>query len=317
MKRIPVHGGPDGGLAITHDFSTNANPLGPPPALWQAVLNADRRAYPDPHYGKLRQQLATAHNVEPERILPCAGGSEAIRRITLAAHLQGLREAWVPQPGFGDYALAAEALGMQVMPYADAAEPREPALVWICEPCNPTGASRSWAACPGSLVVVDRAYEPLRLQGAAPPLPEGAWELHCPNKALGLTGIRAAYLIAPAQDETWARLLSLASSWVLSAEGVEMLAHRHDEATQAWLADSREHLRQWSAAQRRMLGELGWQQADSCTPFWLAKPPRPLPELRQQGIKLRDATSFGLPGWVRIAALPPASQHALLKALTR
>ena len=35
---LPEHGGPDGGLPITHDFSTNANPLGPPPALLQAVL---------------------------------------------------------------------------------------------------------------------------------------------------------------------------------------------------------------------------------------------------------------------------------------
>ena len=53
----------------------------------------------------------------------------------------------------------------------------------------------------------------------------------------------------------------------------------------------------------------------SSTHFWLAKPPGPLPDLRAQGIKLRDATSFGLPGWVRIAALAPESQQALSRAL--
>jgi histidinol-phosphate/aromatic aminotransferase/cobyric acid decarboxylase-like protein len=37
--------------------------------------------------------------------------------------------------------------------------------------------------------------------------------------------------------------------------------------------------------------------------------------LREQGIQLRDATSFGLPGWARIAVLPPADQDALIAAL--
>jgi histidinol-phosphate aminotransferase len=34
-------------------------------------------------------------------------------------------------------------------------------------------------------------------------------------------------------------------------------------------------------------------------------------QLRTQGIKLRDATSFGLPGWVRLGVLPPQAQDAL------
>ena len=50
------HGGPDSGPPAAFDFSTNASPLGPPPALLAAVQAADRRNYPDP---------ATAH---------CAGG---------------------------------------------------------------------------------------------------------------------------------------------------------------------------------------------------------------------------------------------------
>ena len=34
--------------------------------------------------------------------------------------------------------------------------------------------------------------------------------------------------------------------------------------------------------------------------------------LRTQGIKLRDVTSFGLLGWVRLGVLPPAAQDALM-----
>ena len=188
-------------------------------------------------------------------------------------------------------------------------------------PCNPTGASlgsaalaRIAAAAPGCWCVIDSAYEPLRLQGGASVVPPSCWQLHCPNKALGLTGVRAAYLIAPTAAEAHA-VQVLAASWVLSAEGVAMLMRWHDEATQAWLASCREQLRLWTAEQRAMLAAMGWQQSATATPFWLARPMQDLSGLRALGIKLRDAASFGLPGFVRISALPPASQQALLKAL--
>ncbi|MDN3922396.1 pyridoxal phosphate-dependent aminotransferase [Roseateles violae] len=321
-----LHGGTDSGPAIVHDFSSNANPLGPPPRLWRAVLDADRRRYPDPQYLALCDTLAAAHGVEPDRILPAAGGAEAIRRLSLAARLRGIGEVWVPRPGFGDYATAAGALGMEVRGYRadELPRPERPALIWACEPNNPCGGSRADLAAlagpAGSIVAVDLAYAPLCLQGEAPALPAHCWRLVCPNKALGLCGVRAAYLIAPAADEALRETIqSLAASWLLSAEGVAMLSHWQDEDTQAWLADSRAQLRQWKAQQRSLLAELGWQQGDkqdSCTPFWLARPGKPLPPLRERhGIKLRDAASFGLPSWVRIATLPPASQQALIKAL--
>ena len=314
------HGGPDGGPAAAHDFSTNASPLGPPPALMSAVQQADRHAYPDPQYGALRRRLGDAHGRNADLLLPTAGGAEGIRRLTLAALLAGRREVWVPQPGFVDYAAAAQALGLAVKPYADAADirPTAPALVWFCEPCNPTGTSTAaWPDLGDHLVAVDRAYEPLRLQGNAAKLPPGAWELVCPNKALGLTGVRAGYLVAPQADEVWTRALSLAPSWVLSTEGVALLSHWHDDATACWLADARTQLRTWTATQRAMLAELDWLQQPSCTNFWLARPPRldTSLRLRERNIRVRDATSFGLPGWVRVSAQPPASQQALQLAL--
>lgn len=312
------HGGPDGGPTAAHDFSTNASPLGPPPALMSAVQAADRQSYPDPGYRALRRLLAGTG--DSDLVLPTAGGAEGIRRLTLAAMLAGRREVWVPQPGFGDYALAAQALGLAVKPYAEPAgiRPAAPALVWLCEPCNPTGASvAAWPDLGEHLVAVDRAYEPLRLHGDAPALPPNAWQLACPNKALGLTGVRAGYLVAPAADAVWAHAQSLAPSWVLSAEGVAMLSHWHDDATAAWLADARVQLREWAAAQRTLLAELDWLQQPSCTNFWLARPPRPdiATRLQEWGVRVRDAASFGLPGWVRVSAQPPTAQQALQQAL--
>ena len=321
---MSIHGGSDSGPAVLHDFSTNANPLPAPASLAEALRQADRRRYPDPQYLTLRQHLGAAHGVAPERILPASGGAEAIRRLSLAALLEGLREVWVPAPGFGDYAAAAQALGLRVRPYADVQQLLQGlqpgALVWICEPCNPTGASLGSAeiaavAGRAALTVVDRAYEPLRLAGEAPALPAAAWQLHCPNKALGHTGVRAAYLIAPDTGALARRAQALAASWVLSAEGQVLLMQLHRPEIQVWLADARARLRLWTAQQRQLLADLGWRQRESCTPFWLARPAAPLPDLRARGIKLRDAASFGLPGWVRVAALPPQSQQRLKESL--
>ena len=336
----PQHGGPDEGPPIRFDFSTNANPGGPPPALWDALMATDRQRYPDPSYRHLRETLASHHGVSPTQIEPASGGAEAIRRLSLAAKLQGIKEIWVPQPGFGDYALAASALGMTLRRYEAASQlrPRGPALIWICDPCNPTGASldhEGWeavaqvCASSGSLLAIDQAYEPLRLDGLSA-LPEAlganAWRLHCPNKALGLTGIRAAYLMAPLQSPhpaITAAVSQLAPSWVLSAEGQALLMHWLDPATQTHLARCRDQLRLDRASTREALHALGWQQRESLTPFWLAHPPevvntsQMLDVLREHGIKLRDATSFGLPGWVRVAAQPAQAVQALSRALKR
>lgn len=336
------HGGPDGGPPIPHDFSTNANPLGPPPGLAAALRELDRRRYPDPQYRALRERLARWHGVAPERVLPTAGTSEAIRRLTLAALQQGVGSVWVPRPGYGDYAAAANALGLRVCEFAEADELLDGlraeealALLWLCEPCNPTGRSllaAYWSAlvrvaAQRSLVVaLDLAYEPLRLEeasGVPLALTQQAWRCFSPNKALCLTGVRAGYLVAPAHDALGLLpcVEALAPSWVLSAEGAALLEALPFAATQDWLAQSRAQLQRWGQDQREALASLGWQQQPSVTNFWLARPveqgaalQQRLARLREQGVKLRDATSFGLPGWVRVSVQPPLSQQALVDA---
>ncbi len=84
-------------------------------------------------------------------------------------------------------------------------------------------------------------------------------------------------------------------------------------------------LRQWKARQAKLLTGLGWACADSETNFFCARPhgnadvppqrlAADLQRLRASGIKLRDATSFGLAGQVRVSVQPPAVQDALAVA---
>lgn len=335
----PLHGGPDGGPPVRHDFSSNASPW-PAPAALAALRRADRRRYPDPGYQALREHLGAALGRAPQQLLVASGGAEAIRRLTLLARLRGVPEVWVPTPGFGDYAAAAQALALPLRRYAAVDEVAEGAAagawVWICDPCNPTGRGLSaadWATLDalqrqrGLQLALDLAYAPLRLDGepACPPALRGRlWHLHCPNKALGLTGVRAALIEAPqeiAAAREWRdQALALAPSWVLSAEGVALLSAWVEADVTEYLAQLRTRLRALRQRQHRGLLRRGWRVEPSDCGFALWQPPQTalaplLQALRGVGIKLRDAESLGAPGRVRISVQPVAAQRALWAAL--
>lgn len=317
MQAAPrVHGGPDARGVAAHDFSTNANACGPCPSALDAVRRADPAHYPDPAYTALREQLAALHGVARWRIVPAASASEFIFRVTGWAARHGVQAVSVPRHAYGDYAAAAQALGLAVRHDAPAA------LAWACDPASPTGADAPMAGgAEGRIVVLDRAYDPLRLQGTSAwdaAALDSVWQLWSPNKALGLTGVRGGYVVAPLQAQDAARELeSLAPSWPLGTHAVALLHAWCEPAARQWLAESRDRLRNWKARQLGLCRGLGWECADSVANFFCARPPAALPlhALRAHGVQLRDCASFGLAGWVRLGVLPPASQDALAAAV--
>jgi len=338
---LNTHGGPDAQGVPRYDFSTNANACGPCPVALAGLRSADSSRYPDPAYTALRQRLAALHGVEPARVLLAASASEAIGRITAWAYNKGVRQVQLPAHPYADYVRAAQVWGLQLVDSADTAvdAPLSP-LVWCCEPSSPLGQAHSdWPlalktvgddAAIRQLVVLDRAYAPLRLSGTSTlsDIQLGrVWQLFSPNKALGLTGIRAAYVIAPSVgsasasdhvDADIAGLQALAPSWPVGAHGVAMLQAWAQPETQAWLASSLHTLRRWKARQIALLEGAGWTVLPSQTNFFCARPPRPLDAdalRRSHAIKLRDADSFGLPGWYRLGVLGPGAQDVLRVAV--
>ncbi|RZI92680.1 MAG: aminotransferase class I/II-fold pyridoxal phosphate-dependent enzyme [Variovorax sp.] len=323
-----THGGPDATGAAPHDFSTNANACGPCPAALAAVMAADASRYPDPQSTLLKAQLGVFHGVDPARIVVAASASEFILRITAAVAQGGGQRVGLPAHSYGDYERAAQAWQLAVVRDAGAVQTAD--LVWCCDPSSPLGqtppglvAALEAAAGQGAWVL-DRAYSPLRLQGSAAlnaAQCDGLWQLWTPNKALGLTGVRAAYAIAPVSgaDALQARIERLAPSWPLGAHGAALLDAWTGDATQGWLQESLDTLRRWKALQIDLLGELGWICLASDANFFCARPPEPYGTfagaLRAKGIRLRDCTSFGLPGHVRLGVLAPLSQQALRDAL--
>lgn len=318
------HGGPDQAGVPLHDFSSNSNACGPCPQVLAAVQQADAACYPDATYTLLRGQLAEFHGVPVQRIVLAGSASEFIFRITALAVQRGARAVWLPPHSYGDYAQAAQAWMLPVVTHAAQAQ-----LRWACDPSSPMGGAQvglDQLLGGDALCVLDRAYEPLRLSGALA-LPDAVlqafWQLWTPNKALGLTGVRAAYVIAPpGTEERVAQLEYLAPSWPLGAHGVAMLQAWTLPEVQTWLANSLATLRDWKTRQIALCDSLGWDCLPSEANFFCARPALPasvslqqaLAALRAQGIKLRDTASFGLPGQVRLSVMPPAAQDALHNA---
>ena len=328
-----IHGGTDAlGLPV-FDFSTNSNACGPCPAVQEAVAQADASHYPDASYTALRNKLAAFHGVDPQRIVIASSASEFIFRITALAKLQGVSSVFVPPHSFGDYAYAAQAWGLPLT-----ADGKIAGLVWHCQPSSPLGHLDTDAAKVSSkaIHVLDLAYAPLQLSGGASVdsrlrgndgLHDAVWQLYSPNKALGLTGVRAAYAIAPLRftsrsEDMVNQLSGLSASWPLGAHGVALLDSWVGADVQTWLTHSLQTLQVWKMRQIVLLESLGWMCQPSVTNFFCATPKFPsgltleqvLATLRQQGIKLRDTSSFGLPGQVRVSVQPPATQDALQQA---
>jgi histidinol-phosphate aminotransferase len=293
------------------------------------------------------------HGVEAGRIVIAGSASEFIFRITALAKLQGISTVFVPLHSFGDYTHAAEAWGLSMTTNAKAA-----GLVWHCQPSSPLGQVNSGdiEVSSNAIQVLDLAYAPLQLNGSALSFPRrrestsatidsrlrgndcshhglhddldsAVWQLYSPNKALGLTGVRAAYAIAPlGSEELVHRLSSLSASWQLGAHGVALLESWVTADVQTWLADSLQTLQIWKMRQTELLESIGWTCQPSVTNFFCAKPnltygltlEQALTALRKQGgsqgIKLRDASSFGLPSQVRLSVQPAAAQNALRDA---
>ena len=333
----PTHGGPDLMGVPTHDLSSNSNACGPYPPAEEALRVADARHYPDHAYTSLVIQLAAWHGVAPSQIVIGASGSELIQRLSVAVALErsSLRQmasVWLPEHAYGDYAYAAQAAGL-----VRVADAEQAALIWACDPSSPVGQAHQDLAVqvaglqPRQAMVLDQAYEPLRLGGVLA-LDERAldavWRIITPNKALGLTGVRAAYVIAPCQERgLLARVRALAPSWPLGVHGVALLQCWATVDAHQWLSACREKLKTWKARQAGLLNAAGWSVSPSDANFFVIARGGGLPAetefdmktcldaLRMQGIKLRDCTSFGLPERARVAVASPCVQDELMIAL--
>ena len=228
------------------DFSASVSPLGPPPGLWEALSLVDLTAYPDPECLELREALSSHLGVGLEGIIVGNGTTEIIHLLA-RAYLPSPRgcasnSALLLNPTYGEYLGACRLAGASTFalnaPYAsgfrwDIPEvqahitAQQPALVFVCNPNNPTGVylpesdiARLAGAVgqAGGLLVLDEAYvnfvdNPWNSRSL---LEEGnVVLLRSMTKDYALTGLRLGYALAA--EAVIARLAAFQPDWSVNS----------------------------------------------------------------------------------------------------
>ncbi len=343
----PVHGGIRPaqlralGLnpATTRDFSASISPLGPPEGLWAALRRVDLTAYPDPECLELREALAQRLGTVIEGILVGNGSTELIHLLTralLSPPPAGCASAaLLLTPTYGEYSGACALAGAEVLELAAARERGfrwdlsqageiiracRPALVFLCNPNNPTGVylgreevfALARAVAPtGGLLVVDEAYlgfveapwDSLTLLAPDSGAANNVFLLRSMTKDYALTGLRLGYGLAG--PEVIARLARLQPDW--SVNGLAQAAGLVALADTSYLPAARQAVDAAKAYLTATLTALGFGVLPAAANFLLVEVGDGATwreRLMRRGLFVRDCASFGLPDCIRIGIRP-------------
>ena len=306
-------------------LSSNENPLGPAPAAIAAVREAARtvNSYPKAVHTDLTAAIASSWGLPPESVWLANGGDGAIDYLS-RAFLEPGDGVLVPEPGFVYYGMSARFHHGTVSRYPlrredDFAITADELLeaydgervVYVTTPHNPTGASASLETVEqvakktedDTLVVVDEAYAEFATTDTAITLVserDDVAVLRTFSKAYGLAGLRLGYaVVPPAWGEAYARVNTpFAASEIACRAGLAALEDDdHLERSIRVAREGRERLRAglethvWPSQGNFVLVDVGDGSAVADA-------------LAQEGIIVRDCSSFGLPDCIRITAGP-------------
>lgn len=316
-------------------LSSNENPLGPSPQAVEAITETADRAnfYPKAAHVDLRERIAETWSVTPEQVWLANGGDGAIDYLSRAM-LEPNDAVLVPDPGFAYYGMSARFHHGTVTTYpldreADFHYAAETVLsaysgeriIYLNSPHNPTGATIPLEAIRSiatetdedTLVVVDEAYGEFSDAESARTLLDRSdiAVLRSFSKAYGLAGIRLGYALVPTD---WAE----AYTRVNTPFAVSELACR---AGLAALADT-DHLdktieiTQWARAHLRdKLTVPTWPSGGNFVLAAVDDAEQVTEQLQTKGIIVRDCTSFGLPGCIRISTGTRQTTPVAIKAI--
>jgi histidinol-phosphate/aromatic aminotransferase/cobyric acid decarboxylase-like protein len=278
------------------DLSASLNPFAPDVAAMATAHLGTLRRYPD--RGDLdRATLALANGlgVVAERVLLTNGGSEAIALVAA-----DIGEGWVDRPEFSLYERHLSGL-------------RPGAPRFRSDPHNPTGR----LARPDETAEVwDEAFYPLATgrwtrgdaaQGSSVVVGSLTKLFACP-------GLRVGYVVAPASEpELIERLAAAQPRWSVNGLALallpELMAAAELEKWQQLVAEAREEL-------GRVLAAHGLRARASDANYVLVHGSDDLRDrLAGRGVVVRDCSSFGLTGTVRMAVPGPEGLERLDRAL--
>jgi histidinol-phosphate aminotransferase len=323
-------------LVVKARLNTNECPYPLPEAfredLAAAVRDLSLHRYPDREVGSLRERLAELHGHAVEGTWAANGSNEILLQI-LQAHGGPGRRVIVFEPTYALHSRLAWITNSEVasvgleQPWTispgDVTEAlsREPDVIFVCSPNNPTGNAQpvevvELAARSNALVVIDEAYVEF---GGASALPlvsrhSNVVVVRTFSKAFALAGARVGYCLASpevVQDLRRVRLPYHLSA-VTQAAGLVALDHR-TEALEIVDAVRAQRDRILAA-----LPEIGVQAFPSDANFILFRPPKPADVvwkgLLERDVLVRDLSAT-IEGCLRVTAGTPEEVDRFLSAL--
>lgn len=347
MDRMTQHGGDWKSFCMEYgreplDFSASLSPLGMPEAVraaaCNAVLHADR--YPDPQCRELTRAIAQHSGIPASYILCGNGAAELIFRIV---HALRPKRALLTAPTFGEYEIALQSVGCTVDHHLlyeqnnfcldetvlDAIT-RQTALLFLCEPNNPTGQIsdrqlrlRILEHCQrtNTILIADECFldfSPMHQKQSLTDQLErypNLMILHSFTKRYAMAGLRLGYCVT-SNEELIRRMQRSGQPWSVSspaqAAGVAALGEQNYRiALDELICRERNFL-------QHGLREMGLRVIDSSVNYLLLQAGRNLcGDLREKGILVRGCGNFqGLDDrWHRIAVRTREENVQLLHAL--
>ena len=302
-------------------LSSNENPFGPSPAATEALrAHADRvNSYPKAAHADLTAAIARRWDVEPTQVWLGNGGDGAIDYLSRAMLDPG-DAVLVPRPGFAYYGMSAHFHHGEVAEYRlsaddDFAQTAETVLrdydgervVYLTSPHNPTGSRFTLddveaiadETAEGTLVVVDEAYAEFADGESATSLLDGRDDvavIRTFSKAYGLAGVRLGYALVP---EDWADAYARVNTPFAASELAcrAGLAALEDDAHVERTVETARWARQYMYDN---LDAPTWESHGNFVLVEVGDATGIAEELLRRGVIVRDCTSFGLPGCVRI-----------------
>jgi histidinol-phosphate aminotransferase len=304
-------------------LSSNENPHGPSPRAVEAVREAapSVNTYPKADHTDLIAELADRHGVSPGQVWLASGGDGALDYLHRAL-LEPGDGVLVPDPGFAYYPMSARFHHGTVSTYSlsredDFAQTAKGVLdaydgeriVHVTSPHNPTGSEMRGDAVERladgtdeeTLVLVDEAYVEFSDDPGKVDLVrerDDVAVLRTFSKVYGLAGLRLGYILTPGTwDDAYARVNTpfAVNKPALRAGLAALDDDEHVERTVETARWSRSYIHEhldaptWPSGGNFVLADVG----DGSAVFEAAK---------ERGVIVRDTTSFGLPGCVRVTA---------------